>query len=82
VPREGRVSSVMSAVCRNICGPLKSYEGGFLQSFRERVRGFNDLEVILTVHIELTLSCRLPDDAIHVSEFGGEDAGVVLGASS
>jgi hypothetical protein len=31
--------------------------------------------------MELNLS-RLPDDAIHVSGFGGEDAGVVYTASS
>jgi hypothetical protein len=47
--------------------------------------GFHDLEAILAVHItgiELNLSRRLPDDAFHISEFGVEDASVVLDASS
>jgi hypothetical protein len=48
MPREGRIGVQTEAVLMDLCGLLEylsktSYEGGFLQSFREQMRGFCDV---------------------------------------
>jgi hypothetical protein len=45
---EGRIGALIRAVCMDLCGPtenqvLQSHEEGFLESFREQMRGFHSL---------------------------------------
>lgn len=59
---------------------LESCEGGWLPIFFQGADGrfpcLTKVETLLPVHTELSLS-RFPDDAIHVSGFGGGDCGVL-----
>jgi hypothetical protein len=76
------------AVCVDRCGLVEnpsreSCEGSFLQFFREQMRGLHDLLrqklsflYVLIIGVELKIK-HLPDDAIPIPQFGGEDAGVM-----
>jgi hypothetical protein len=72
----------MSALIRTICpGPVEtssreSCVGGFVPSFREKMRGFHDFvkQKPSFLFLELNVS-GVPDDPIHMSVFVGEEAG-------
>lgn len=83
MPGEGKVGAPVRAVCTDLYGPVEnpfveSYGGGLLQSFREQMRSFHDLLRQKRSSLFILLgwsSNHLPDDVVHVSEFGEEVRG-------
>jgi hypothetical protein len=72
------VQCLDKAVCPDLQNPSRElYKGGFLQSFREQIRGFHDFLRLKSssMFILLEWSC-LPDNIFHISAFDAVDAGV------
>jgi hypothetical protein len=86
VPGEGRVGALLRAVCKQLRGPAErasvdSCEEGFLRSFTEQMEGLHDLlrqkPPSCSHYWDDAHLSRLTDDAVRISEFGTEDAGVM-----
>jgi hypothetical protein len=84
VPEDDRINALIRAVCMDLCDPIEnpsieSCDRGFLWSFREQMRGFHDSlrQKPSSLFRLLGWSSNHSPDDIHVSGFGGEDAGIM-----